>query len=294
MSPLGYQSEAQASLAVSYNSLESYARSLYGALTTPYPQYAAIGIRDGEDYRQLATTLLQIENEFYGTIRPKRPIRSGERPLHALGERGVEYVEARCIDLDPFCPIGITAATMRFLDVFLLHCLLSDSAADTPAEIVANSRNLRRVAERGRDPDIRLARRGEELATAEWGGELLRECEPIAAALDDAYRGSAYRDALSAAGVALANPATTPSARILREIEQNHGNSNVRFALAQSVRFRGDLQALPWAAEAAARYARMAEESLAAQREMEASDALPFELFRQRYLSQDLLSGIRL
>ncbi|MEK7835266.1 MAG: glutamate--cysteine ligase, partial [Pseudomonadota bacterium] len=185
-------------------------------------------------------------------------------------------------------------ATIRFLDVFLLHCLLSDSAADTPAEIVANSRNLRRVAERGRDPNIRLARRGEELATAEWGGELLRECEPIAAALDDAYRGSAYRDALSAAGVALANPATTPSARILHEIAQTHGSSNVRFALAQSARFRAELQALPWDAAAAARYARMAGESLAAQRAMEASDALPFELFRQQYLSQDLLSGMRL
>jgi len=294
MSPLGYQSEAQASLAVSYNSLESYARSLYGALTTPYPQYAAIGICDGEDYRQLSTTLLQIENEFYGTIRPKRPIRSGERPLHALGERGVEYVEARCIDLDPFCPIGITAATIRFLDVFLLHCLLSDSAADTPGEIIANSRNQLLVAERGRDPNIRLARWGEELATAEWGGELLRECEPIAAALDDASRGSAYRDVLAAAGAALGNPSATPSARILRELAQSYGNSNVHFAVAQSVRFRGDLQALPWAADVAARYARTAEESLAAQREMEASDALPFEMFRQRYMSQDLLSGIRL
>jgi len=279
---------------VSYNSLESYARSLYGALTTPYPQYAAIGIRDGEDYRQLSTTLLQIENEFYGTIRPKRPIRTGERPLHALGERGVEYVEARCIDLDPFCPIGITAATIRFLDVFLLHCLLSDSAADTPAEIIANSRNQLLVAERGRDPDIRLARRGEELATAEWGGELLHECEPIAAALDDACRGSAYQDVLSAAAAALGKPSATPSARILRELAQSYGNSNVRFALAQSLRFRGDLQALPWAADAAARYERMAEESLAAQREMEANDALPFEIFRQQYLSQDLLSGIRL
>ncbi|HET9663003.1 MAG TPA: glutamate--cysteine ligase, partial [Burkholderiales bacterium] len=56
MGPLGYQSDAQASLAVSYNCLESYARSLYSALTEPYPQYAAIGIRDGSDYRQLSTT----------------------------------------------------------------------------------------------------------------------------------------------------------------------------------------------------------------------------------------------
>jgi glutamate--cysteine ligase len=294
MSPLGYQSEAQASLAVSFNSLESYARSLYGALTEPYPQYAAIGIRDGEGYRQLSTTLLQIENEFYGTIRPKRPIRPGERPLHALGERGVEYVEARCIDLDPFCPIGITAATMRFLDVFLLHCLLRESAADTLEEITAKAHNQLLVAERGRDPNIRLVRRGEELTVAEWGGELLRDCEPIAAALDNAYHSSAYRDALAAAATALGNPAATPSARILLEMARSYGNSNARFALAQSARFRNDLLALPWTSEVAARYARMAEESLAAQREIEAKDTLPFETFRQQYISQDLLSGIRL
>ena len=50
-------------------------------------------MRRGDEYLQLSTTLLQIENEFYGTIRPKQPIRPGERPLHALAERGVEYVE---------------------------------------------------------------------------------------------------------------------------------------------------------------------------------------------------------
>ncbi|HPP98349.1 MAG TPA: glutamate--cysteine ligase, partial [Ottowia sp.] len=96
MGRLGYQSDAQATLAVSYNGLESYAASLEEALTRPYPAYEAVGIQNpGGDYNQLGTTLLQIENEFYGTIRPKRVIGSGERPLHALRERGVEYVEVR-------------------------------------------------------------------------------------------------------------------------------------------------------------------------------------------------------
>ena len=294
MGPLGYQSDAQASLAVSYNSRESYARTLYGALTEPYPPYAAIGIRDGRNYRQLAATLLQIENEFYGTIRPKRRIRPGERPLHALGERGVEYVEVRCMDLDPFCPAGITAATIRFLDIFLLHCVLSDSAADTPAEIAAIARNQHRVAERGRDPNLHLDRQGEKLTPSEWGGQLLRECEPIAAALDDAHHGSGYRDALSAARAALGNPTATPSARMLSEMERTHDNSFPRFALAQSARHRSYLLELPLAAEVDAGYARMAEESLAAQRRIEAGDTMPFEIYRQQYLSQDLASGIRL
>src|SRR2546425_937522 len=91
MGRLGYQSDAQASLAVSYNSLEGYGASLQDALTRPYPAYEAVGIRNpGGDYNQLATTLLQIENEFYGTIRPKRVIKPGERPLRAHRRR------ARC------------------------------------------------------------------------------------------------------------------------------------------------------------------------------------------------------
>src|SRR3990167_8644374 len=88
MGRLGYQSDAQASLAVSYNSLAGYGNALQHALMQPYPAYENVCIRSpGGDYNQLATTLLQIENEFYGTIRPKRVIFPGERPLHALRDR---------------------------------------------------------------------------------------------------------------------------------------------------------------------------------------------------------------
>ncbi len=291
MGHLGYQSEAQAALAVSYNSLDSYARSLHGALTVPYPPYAAIGIRDGEDYLQLNTTLLQIENEFYGAIRPKRPIRPGERPLHALRERGVEYVEVRCLDLDPFCPIGITAGVIRFLDVFLLHCLLSNSPPDTLDEIAAMSVNQRRVAENGRDPALHLCRPGEEISPGSWGGELLREFEPIAAALDAAHRSSAYREALSAAAAALANPALTPSARMLREMEQNYNNSYFHFVQAQSARHGRNFLTLPLTAEVETRYTRMAEQSIEAQRQIETQDTLLFENYRQQYLSPERLSA---
>src|SRR5271170_2341631 len=163
MGRLGYQSDAQSSLAVSYNDLKSYAASLETALTKPYPAYEAIGIREGDEYRQLATSLLQIENEFYGTIRPKRVIRPGERPLHALRDRGVEYVEVRLMDLDPFVPIAITAATVRFLDLFLLHCLLCDSPPDTPEELADIVSNKQRVASRGREPRLTLARHAQEV-----------------------------------------------------------------------------------------------------------------------------------
>jgi len=285
MGKLGYQSDAQSSLAVSYNDLASYAASLQEALTNPYPPYEAIGIRNGDDYRQLATSLLQIENEFYGTIRPKRVIRPAERPLRALRERGVEYVEARLMDLDPFSPIGITAATVRMLDVFLLHCLLQDSPPDTPQELAAIVRNQQRVAARGREPGLRLTRGSQEVLLAEWGEQVLAECAPVASALDAANETSAHREALASAVAALNNPATTPSARVLRTMARDHGNSYTRFVRTQSLAHRDAILQLPFSADVAERFARLAEQSLIAQHGIEAADKLPFETYRQLYLA---------
>ena len=294
MGRLGYLSDAQDKLLVSYNNLESYTASLYDVLTRPYAPYERIGIRDGADgYRQLATSLLQIENEFYSTIRPKRVIRPGERPLHALRERGVEYVEVRAMDLDPFSPIGISASTVRFLDIFLLHCLLAESPPDTPREIEAIGRNKQRASTRGREPGLVLERGAEQVELREWGAQVLAECEPIAQALDSTHRGghekNAYRDALAAAVTAVEDPALVPSARVLSEIQQSHGGSYARFALARSLEHARTLRNEPLSSEVEARFVRLAEESVRKQKEIEAADKVDFETYRQRYLSPESL-----
>src|SRR5712691_4848119 len=290
MGRLGYLSEAQDSLAVSYNSIDSYTACLHDVLTRPYPPYEAIGIRDGEgNYRQLATSLLQIENEFYSTIRPKRVIRPGERPLHALRERGVEYVEVRAMDLDPFSPIGITADTIRFLDIFLLHCLLTESPPDSRQEIEAIGRNKLRAAARGREPGLRLDRDGRMVELREWAAEVLAECAPIAAALDSAHGGAAYRGALAAAAKGVDDPASLPSARILAEMRETYGSSYARFALARSLEHAKTLRSEPLPAEVEARFARLAKESIGKQQETEAADRVDFETYRQKYLSDESL-----
>jgi glutamate--cysteine ligase len=293
MGPLGYQSDAQRSLAVSYNCLESYAGSLHHALTEPYAQYESIGVRDANGgYQQLSTTLLQIENEFYGTIRPKRRVRRGERPLHALTDRGVEYVEVRSLDVDPFSPIGVDPMTMRFLDVFLLYCLLAESPPDTPAEIKLIAQNQYRVAERGREPGLQLSRDGVDIELVDWGRELLGYCASIADALDRANGTPEHRKALSAAEAMLRDVSRTPSARVLRTMHDDGDDSFVAFALARSLAHRETLLATPLDTHAAERLARMADESLARQRDIEASDDMPFEEYRKRYLALDVMSGL--
>ncbi|HSU76543.1 MAG TPA: glutamate--cysteine ligase [Burkholderiales bacterium] len=289
MGRLGYQSDAQASLSVSYNDLKHYTASLYEALTVPYPPYEKIGLRNGDDYRQLNTTLLQIENEFYSTVRPKRRIKRGERPLHALRQRGVEYVEVRLMDLDPFVPIGITEPTCRFLDVFLLHCLLSDSPPDTPREIREVRDNLQRVAHRGREPGLLLARNDQDVPLADWTREVLAQCEPIPEKIDARLGGAAYRDAYEAMLKLAADPDQTPSARVLHAMARNHDNAFVRYALIESTLHKSTLQKRDLPREVRERFARFAQESILKQRELEAADDVDFETFRQRYLAYDLL-----
>lgn len=290
MGRLGYQSDAQSSISVSYNGLEGYANSLYDALTRPYPAYQLVGVRNpGGDYNQLGTSLLQIENEFYGTIRPKRTVKSGERPLHALRERGVEYVEVRLMDIDPYEDVGIRASTMRMLDVFLLHCLLSDSPPDSPQEIADLKHNQHLTAERGREPGLRLVRDGHEVEMTAWADEVLQACRPIARALDQAHGTQDYTEALNLALARVQDSSLTPSARVLADMSAHYGNNFNAFGLARSIWARDQLLHRPWSAADEAQFAAWTAESVQAQQAIEAATVGSFEDWRQNYMAPQQL-----
>ena len=193
------------------------------------------------------------------------------------------------MDLDPFFPVGITAQTMRFLDVLQLHCLLEDSPPDTPQELLAVARTKLRAAQEGRKPGLRLERGGEALPLTDWGTQVLAACEPIAAALDAIRGGAAYRDALGAAFGSLQDPGSVPSARVLHAMARNHGNSHVRFTLAESLAHRGTLMGMPLQAAVEERFGLLARESLDKQKKIELADRVDFETYRQRYLNPELL-----
>ena len=193
------------------------------------------------------------------------------------------------MDLDPFLPVGIGAATMRFLDVFLLHCLLADSPPDTPQEIAALARNQERVAARGREPGLRLERGGNEMSLTEWGGKVLAECAPIAAALDAAHGDAKYRNTLMAAAAALRDAEAVPSARVLGRMAKDFDNSYVRFILAQSEQTKNTLLHLPFPPDIEARFRALTLESFEQQQRVEAGDTMPFEGYREKYQSKERL-----
>src|SRR5471030_627370 len=192
MSDLGYTNNpAQSALLPSYDTLDGYLDVLAKAVSEPYPAYESMGTqRDGE-WVQINTNVLQIENEFYSTIRPKRITYPGERPLHALAARGVQYVEVRCMDIDPFEPTGIALETARFLDAYLLVCALDDSALLPPDSYAEANQNFGRVTMEGRKPGLELVRDGQPVAMIDWANELLTRID-AAAALDALQGGDAH------------------------------------------------------------------------------------------------------
>lgn len=296
MGPLGYQSSAQSSLHVSYNSLADYSETMWQALTMPYPPYEAIGLRDAKGgYKQLGTALLQIENEFYSPIRPKRRTHSGERPLAALNERGVEYVEVRCLDLDPFLPAGIDARTSRFLDAFLLSCLLRDSPSDSPEESARIQANQSAVVDRGRDPDLELHDGDGVLSCAAWASRILDDCSVIADLIDEVSGDGLVGEAVDAQRAKVGQSERTPSARILREIRETETSYRL-FALTQSASHKAYFREDSLPKEKIAFFDRLSRESSAEQARREASERETFdEYFAQtrKGYEQDPLPDVR-
>jgi glutamate--cysteine ligase len=183
---------------------------------------------------------------------------------------------------------------MRFLDVFLLQCLPTSSPPDSSEEVAAIAHNQFLVAERGREPGVRLRRGSAEIGLREWGLEIIATLDPIAAALGDATGDEGYASAVHEARRRIEDAARTPSARVLAEMKARFADSYTEFALAQSLTHREAMLALPVESDAVVRFTRLAEESIAEQHAMEQADDVPFDEYRRRYLAQDLMSGMSL
>jgi glutamate--cysteine ligase len=218
MGDLGYQSIAQKSLFVCYNELATYIDTLSNAMHRPYPPYNLFGLEVDGEYQQLSTALLQIENEFYSAIRPKRVTNSNEKPLGALASRGIEYIEVRCLDLDPFSPVGISETEIDFLDVFLLACLISESPACNEMEFAEIGENQARVVSSGRSPDLELLQRCQAIKLRDAATDALSVCKEVAIVLDSVNQTTKYSSAVNAQQKKVDDPNLTPSALLLEEL----------------------------------------------------------------------------
>jgi glutamate--cysteine ligase len=283
MSDLGYQNKTQARLSIRANSLAEYMAGMRSAVTTEEPRYAAIGVVVDGDYRQLNANILQIENEYYSTIRPKPSKASKYRPLVALRETGVEYVEVRTLDLSSADPVGMNQSQLRFIEALLIYCLLADSPPISAAEQAEIDARDLKVAREGRRPALTLVDGGRERTLSERGFELIDGVRAVAELLDS--DGQGYVAAVDAAVESLRDPGRTPSAALLAALKSEQASFfeyMLMLARSHAAYFR-DFALAPEREQALIETARRSLEEAEA---LEAKDPRPFEAYLRDYFSQ--------
>jgi len=278
MSDIGYRNRNQAAVSVSVNSLQEYLRDLMQAVHTLHPPFAALGIKVDGEYRQLNANVLQIENEYYSHIRPKRVPRAGELTGHALARAGVEYVEVRSLDLDPFESTGTSEPQLHFIEALLALLTIKDSPPISASEQEALDHNHLLVARRGREPGLMLQRDGRPVAIEHWIGELLESMHGVSELLDQGHSEAGYRAALAQQQLKLQQPQLLPAARVLHEM-QDREQGFARYTLEQSQNHRTRLLGLQANVATQQALVLQAETSLESQRRADAAVTGSFEEF---------------
>lgn len=284
---IGYNNKIESEIGIKacYDSLDSYIQCLTHAIETSCPKYERIGVKVAGEYRQLNTNFLQIENEYYSTVRPKQPSVNNEKPVHALRQRGVQYIELRSLDLDLFEPLGISSGQLHFLEAFMIFCLLQESPRIDAAERLAIDSNEINTAHYGRDPALKLTQGQKQIPLQEWGQEILQEMQAVCEVLNEANSCSDYSAALRQQSAAMQEAALTPSARILHEMrttEEGFFETASRHSKIHQTRICGHVLN-PQDAEF---FADVVQQSMETQLRIEASDTISFDEFLEKYFQE--------
>ena len=292
MGDIGYTNKKENDVGVKacYNNVDAYVNCLTHAIETPCEEYAKIGVKVDGEYRQLNANILQIENEYYSTVRPKQPLINNEKPVHALSQRGVEYIELRSLDLNLFEPLGISKAQLRFLEAFMLLCLFKDSPLIDNDERKAIDNNENKTAHQGRDPRLTLSCNQEERSIHSWGTELLQEMHPICEILDkqgnNSFARESYQNMLCEQFKVINDPNLTPSAKMLNEMRENN---TVFFKLSSnySKQHQEQLQNEKLTDDEINFFTQTVQESISKQKKIELEDNISFDDFLHEYFSHN-------
>ncbi len=286
MGDIGYtnKKESETGVQACYDSLPSYIECLTKAIETPCPEYEKIGVKVNGEYRQLNANILQIENEYYSAIRPKQPLVKNEKPVNALAQRGVQYVELRSLDLNLYDPLGVSEEQLYFLECFMLFCLLQQSPLIDKHERDAIEDNDSKVAHQGRDPKLKLSRVDRLSTLQDWAQEILSEMQAISAILDEQNNTSAYSRALQNQQAVVNNLALTPSARVLQDLHDNN-ECFFEFASRVSKQHENQLRNSDLSEKDANFFQTSVRQSVENQRQIEASDTQTFDQFLHNYFS---------
>lgn len=278
LSDLGYTNSEQKDLDITFNDLATYVKGLKAATKLRSEKFAKIGVKVDGEYRQINDHVLQIENEFYAPIRPKNTPKGDEYPSDALFSRGVQYIEIRSLDVNPFTPIGITEEQVRFLDLFLIWCTLADAPEMSAEELNCTKLNWNRVILEGRKPEqtIGIGCDSYREPLSKVGKNLFADLFRIADVLDSENNSMDYRLVGEKLVQCFDDPQLTLSGRLLQMVK-NMGSENFGLALAKQYKqllLGENLQLLTPQA-----FSDESKRSIHTQQQIEQSDAISFEQY---------------
>jgi len=293
MGDIGYQNskENNAGIRINYDSLDKYVDSLRTAITTPHPDFESLGVKIDGRYKQLNSNLLQIENEYYSSVRPKQIANAFEMPVTALTKRGVAYIELRSLDINTNHPEGVSEDSLYFLEAFTLFCLLQDSPPISDEEHQGISKNMLDVAHKGRDPQLLLRCGDKNISLKSWGEEIFSLMQPVCDMLDSQSNDGRYSAALRKYHSYIDDPDCTPSARIIEEM-RNAKEGFFHFSLRKSQEHAEYFKNRRLTAPQFNFFEQLSRKSIEQQKLIEASDTLSFDDFLKHYFNQTLQNEI--
>ncbi|WP_395167360.1 glutamate--cysteine ligase [Francisella salimarina] len=278
MSDLGYTSPAQKDLAISYNNVKSYVKDLIHATDDIFDDYRNLGLYDAEGQRvQLNESILQIENEYYSAIRPKQIAKRCERPACALYNRGVEYIEVRVLDVDPFTPVGISKNTALFVEAMLMTCLEEGAVRYSKEQIKQAKQNLTAVAIQGRNPQLKLKKLGDarEVLLKDYALELFDKIEATAEKMSSEYLEAVYLEKQKILDIN-----KTPSSKIVKIAEEQ---GYKKFALKVSQKASEEFRGYALSADVESELQSQVSQSEVAEKGLVANDSISLDEYINRY-----------
>ena len=192
----------------------------YKNLKKLYPSYSSVEEFTQDISSYIESGDLSEAKELYTQIRlkPKDP----KDLLNSLKDTGIEYVEIRTLDINPFYRCGLTKRDMQFLHLFIIYMLVkNESDYENWQEEALINEEL--SAERAFDDEMRLIRDGEKITLKEWGMELINEMHYMVDEL-----GIYYHDMLDLMTLRLENPHVTYSQRLAKLIEKQGYVNTIR------------------------------------------------------------------
>ena len=140
-----------------------------------FPKYNSVKDYVDSINKFIDEDLIDTPRELYAPIRLKA--KNPKSLLNSLMDDGINYLEYRSIDINPFEKGGIALNDLHFMNVFNLFLLIEDeNDYENWQQEALNNQNT--IAINGKN-DVELIRDGKSISKVQWGIEILNKIKVI-------------------------------------------------------------------------------------------------------------------